>query len=60
MVSTSAVSNGGSASNVEAAGAVAFSAFDASLALLASTSSSPPIVEGALLDPGRLEADFVT
>jgi len=58
--STSAVTNGGSASNVEAAGAVAYSSPDASLALLASTSSSPSIVEVALLDPARLEANIVS
>ena len=59
MGSTSAATNGGSTSNVGAARAVANSALDASLALLASTSSSS-IVEVVLLDPARLEADIVS
>jgi len=60
LVSTSTVTNGGCASNAEAAGAVAYSAPDAFLALLASTSSSPSIVEVALLDSARLEGDIVS
>ena len=49
----------GSPSNVGSAGEVASGAPDASLALLAPTSSFPPLAEVTLLEPARLEADIV-